>query len=717
MSVIQSIRDKYARWAVVAIALALTGFILTDYLSTRNRIFGGDSSTTLGTVNGKKIDYLEFEKRLKNMEEQAQAAGQQISEQDRHQNNEQLWNQEVELIIMNAEFEKLGLSVGKRELNDYLFGNNPPPDMKQRFSNEQGMYNAAAAQEFINQMKRSPNQSDRDGLNQYLAALEFSRMAEKYNSLFTNSVYIPKWMAEKANAEASLLGKISYTVYPYSKISDTTIKISDKEISDYLEKNKDRYKQEESRGIAYVVFDAAPKAEDSAATKKQVGDLKAEFEKTTDPAAFLARYGSTIEYFDGYNGKSQIQVPAKDSIFAMAKGAVYGPYADGGSFVLAKLIDTKTLPDSVKARHVLIQTYNPQSGQQMMDDSLAKKRIDSIETAIKTGARFDSLAIRLSDDKGSGARGGLLSNPQNPQTDYFTANQMVKEFNDFCFEGKTGESKVVKTVFGYHLIEILDQKNFQPAYKVAYFSKSVVASDETDRVALEEASKFASESRDLKSFDANVEKLKAKGIQKLISTNIRPNDISIQGISLFGNSRQLVRDIYKADKGDVLPQHRVGDKYIVAAVTEIFEEGTQPLSVARPLIEPLLRNRKKAEQIVQKLGKVTTLEAAAAAWQDSVQTADSIRWTSGPLGFEPQVIGAAFNSSSKGKVVTEPLRGTSGVYVIRVEEQTATSVATTVADVQNNLLQRTKQMHTFYVNPRNLLRQQAKIKDNRKNFY
>ena len=240
------------------------------------------------------------------------------------------------------------------------------------------------------------------------------------------------------------------------------------------------------------------------------------------------------------------------------------------------------LPDSVKTRHILIQTTDPQKGQQLLDDSTAKKRIDSIDVAIKGGARFDSLAVKYSDDKGSGAKGGLLSNPQNAQTNYYTYGQMVKEFNDFSFEGKTGEKKIVKTIFGYHLIEILDQKNFEPHYKVAYFAKKILASDETDRTALNDAGKFASESRDLKTFESNFEKnLKPKGYQKLIGENILPNANSIQGINTYGLSRQLVREIYKADKGDVLQQQRVGDKYIVSAVTEVYEEGVQPVTVAR----------------------------------------------------------------------------------------------------------------------------------------
>jgi len=102
MSVIQSIRDKYAKWAVVAIALALIGFILTDYFSAQNRM-GGAGSSTIGTINGKKIDYLDFETKLKAADaqgqQQAQQLGREYTDAERYQNNEQLWNQEVDRVV------------------------------------------------------------------------------------------------------------------------------------------------------------------------------------------------------------------------------------------------------------------------------------------------------------------------------------------------------------------------------------------------------------------------------------------------------------------------------------------------------------------------------------------------------------------------------------------------------------------------------------------
>ena len=728
MSVIQDIREKYAKWAVIAIALALLGFILTDYFSAKNRMFGGGNSRTIGSVNGKKIEYIDFETRLKAMDEQAQQQakqqGQEYTEQERYNNNQQLWNNDVDQIIMNAEFEKLGIDVGSKEFTNWLFGNNPPEELKRQFTDQQGNYDAAAAQNAINQMKRSANPVEKQQLEAFLSAMEYNRKVEKFRSLLTSSVYVPKWFVEKKNSENALLAKTSYVQYPFSKIGDTTIKVSDKEIEEYVNKRKETYKQEAARNIAYVVFDASPTVEDSAAVRDRVAELKDEFATTENPVTFLSKYGSTMEYYDGYNGESNIHVPNKDSIFNLSKGAVFGPYQDQGSYVLAKLIDSRSMPDSVKARHILIQTYNPQAGQQILDDSTAKNRIDSIETAIKGGARFDSLAVKYSDDKGSGEKGGLLSNPNNPSTNYFTAGAMVPEFNDFCFEGKTGEKKVVKTVFGYHLVEILDQKNFQPHYKVAYFAKNIIAGDETDQRVSEQAYKFANESKDLKSFEESVAKSNGQ-LQKFDATNIKPIDISITGLNQYGSSRQLVREIYKADKGDVLDPQKLGDlktgyKYVVAVVTDVLKEGTQPAYIARPFVETAIRNKKKADEIKKTIGAISTLEAAAQKINDTIANIDSLRLDlRNNYAFSPNVVGAIFNSSNKGKVITEPLVGANAVYVIRVNEITTTPVMTagSIEEQQKSLIANAKQFQQFYSNPSLLLRKIANIKDNRSEFY
>jgi peptidyl-prolyl cis-trans isomerase D len=149
--------------------------------------------------------------------------------------------------------------------------------------------------------------------------MEYNRKMEKYNSLLTNSVYYPKWYVEKQNTEAAGLAKISFVRYPYSKISDSAIKITDKEIEDYVNKNKDQYKQTESRSIAYTIFNAAPTEADSAQLRKQIADLKPEFATDTTPARFLSRYGSTIAYSDVFVGKTFMKMPAEGQHYSPCK--------------------------------------------------------------------------------------------------------------------------------------------------------------------------------------------------------------------------------------------------------------------------------------------------------------------------------------------------------------------------------------------------------------
>lgn len=709
MSVIQQIRDKYARWAVVAIAVSLLGFILMDAFSGRSS-FGGNS-TTIGKINGKEIEFVDFDRNVKAREEMYKQQGNDMGEATRQQVLEGVWEAEVTQQLMQDQFEKLGMTVGSKELTDMIYSDRPSQAALQMFGNAQtGEYNAQGLQQYVSQVKKSKDQAKLDELNNAFIQIENSRLMEKYMSLLTNSTYFPKWFVEKQNVDNSLIGNASFVAVPYATISDSAVKVSDDDIKKYMNEHKKDFEQkEETRSINYVVFSAAPTAADTAATKAQVEALKAPFAAAADPGAFVTQQGSTSPFYDGYFGASTIQIPVKDSIFALPDGGIYGPYLDGGSFVLARKVDMKVMPDSAKVRHILVQTTNPQTGQIILDDATAKKRIDSIHLAIKGGVNFDSLALRFSDDAGSKEKGGVY--------DYFPQGQMVKAFNEFAFEKPVGSRDVVKTEFGYHLIEVLGQKGSQPHYKVAYLSKAVVPSQETETAAANAANQFAGESKDLKAFNANFDKnLKGKGINKLVAQDIRPMDFQITGL---GASRQLVRAIFEADRGDVIQPERIGDNYVVAVVTDVNEAGMQSVSRARSTVEPILRNQKKAAQIKQRLDNVTTLETASTTLGQPIQTADSLRFV-GPnnvLGFESKVIGAVFNPANKGKVVPEAIEGQSGVFVVRVNNTATAPVGNANVEDQRRMMVMQARQAMMYRSPVDALKADAKIKDNRAKFY
>jgi peptidyl-prolyl cis-trans isomerase D len=339
-----------------------------------------------------------------------------------------------------------------------------------------------------------------------------------------------------------------------------------------------------------------------------------------------------------------------------------------------------------------------------MDDSVGKKRIDSIRNLIeKGGQRFDSVAAHLSDD-GSKVKGGKLG--------WFGPNQMVKEFQDFAFGHKVGDKGVVKSQFGWHYIEVTGQKNFEPGYKVAYLSRKIDASQETENTASGLASQFAGESRDARAFEDNIQK---GHLQRLVAPDITPAAISIIGL---GANRQLVRWIYDAEPGNVSEPFSVGDKYVVALLTEINKAGTMSATRARSTVEPILRKRKKAAEIIRRLGNPATLEAVASPGGQPVMHADTVNFSSGIVpnaGNEPKLVGAAFDKALAGKPASPPIAGNSGVFVIRVEKVSALSNPN--GDIQQQrfgLEQQQRQMAYQVVEQAVKL---AKITDNRGKFF
>lgn len=703
MSIIQQIREKYAAVGIGFIALSLIGFILMD--STKNNSGGIDPQDAIGEVNGRSFSYSEFLNRSKSIENMQAMNGRNVDEELRQQINGEVWRQMVERTVLEEECEKLGLVVTDKEFNDLLFGENPPQWLSQQFTDPAtGKFDVMGAKQAINEMKKNKAGGNTDMLEQfYLDPMLQTALSGKYYALQRNSAFIPKFMVEKTMADNSSTASFSFVNLPYAMVSDSAIKITDAMVDKYVAAHKSEFKQEDNmRSIAYVSFPFSASKTDSANVLDQVLSLKQEFATTANPGEFVGRNASIITYADEYFSKERIQIPQKDSIIGAGLGKVYGPYIDGNAFVLSRIVDVKTRPDSVKARHILIGTVDLQTQQPTLPDSIAKKRIDSIEAVVKGGGDFAALAAALSND-GSAQKGGDLG--------YFASGTMVKEFNDYCFTNPAGSRGVVKTQFGYHLIEIMDQKNFVPAYKIAYLAKSIDASMETVNDAMNAANQFSGNSRTLKAFDENVVK---QGLNKLLAPDIRENEYNIMGL---GVNRALVREIFEAEVGQVLDPVEMNGQYMVVVVTGAEKSGLMSAAKARPMVEPILKNEEKAKQIISKLGAITTLEALAAANNTNVQIADSISFVSpmiGGVGFEPKVAGFAFAKVNLNKVST-PVSGNSGVFVLQTRQVGATqSVSGNIVDTKNNLLNQARNVAVS--SSMQALREKASIKDNRSKF-
>jgi peptidyl-prolyl cis-trans isomerase D len=707
MSVIQKIREKYAAVSIAVIALSLIGFILMDALSSRTSLFGSNQ-TIIGEVNNEKINIQDFDAELTDMENNYRQQGMEVNENMRQQLIEMLWNNKVDEVLMNKEYEKLGLVFSAADLNEALYGENPPPALAQQFKNEQtGAYDAEAARKFINSLrKKKADDPQRQYVEKNLIGyLISSGIKNKYTSLVTGSAYYPKWLHDFEETNDNSMANFSYVFIPYTAITDTTIKVTDADINNYVKKHPKEFKQDESRSISYAVFDAAPTSADTQITKQAVLTQLDAFKSATNNEQFINVNGSALPFNDGYVLSSKFQAPNADSIKSLTDGAVYGPYIDANNYVVAKMIGKRALPDSVKCRHILIATKDAQSGQAILNDSVAKKRADSIAAVISTGADFASLAKELSNDPGSKDKGGEYEFSSQQFTN------LAKPFAEFIFYKNTGAKEVIKTDFGWHYIEVLEQKKFENAYKVAYFAKTIEPSTETINSASTAAVQFSSVSRDLKSFEKNCD---AKKITPRLA-DVRPNEFSISGL---GNARRLIKWVYENDKGSVSEPESIGDKYIVAVIKEIKEKGLMDAAAAKTTVEPILLSAKKAKQITDKIGNSKDLNAIATSFNVQPSRADSVIYASpfiSGIGNEPKVLGHVFNLSAKG-TVSSPINGNSGVFVIKTENiYMRPSQNLDYASKKAQIEQAIK--GSFSYRASESLKKSADIEDNRIKFY
>ncbi len=684
MQIIQKIRDKGAAIVIAVIALSLIGFILMDANLGSNR--SGSASPTIGKINGEKINSKDFNDKVQEIEQQY---GGKVSGAQIFQLRQSAWDQLVAERILTAEFEKLGLVYTPKELSATMFSEDAPQTLKQAFTDKStGRYDIVKAQQWWQTAKKSKGEQ-RDAIEkQIVEPMKLQALYGKYSGLIAASAYYPSWMKEKENVESKTFSTISYASIPYSVITDSTVAVSDNDIKDYLGKNKAAYTQDGGRMISYVSFSANPSSSDTLKTLESVSALKNAFAADTNAKVFVSRNMSSKTFSDAYIPKSKFTMQQKDSVTALAKGAVYGPYLDGNEFVVAKMADIKLLPDSIKCRHILIATADRQTGQPTMPDSIAKKRIDSVEMAVKSGASFDLLEAQYSTDEAAHKDKGVMTfdvaTIQNKE-------QFAPEFGEFLLNENGETKKTIKTNFGWHYIEILEKKNPSPAYNVAYLAKEISPSDETVNTASAKATRLSGEAKDKKLLEAYIAK---NGLQKIdVPGIIKENDYQLGALQ---DARQLVKWAFDAKEGDVSEPFNIGDQFVVGILNKIQPEGLPDATTSRPQVETKIRNLKKAELIKTKIKTATTLEAAAAAYNQTVSTAgaDSSLTFSAQIingvGQEPKVIGAAFNKAYQSKI-SEPITGSNGVYVIKVN-----SIAVKPADAPDvaakQVVERTKSL-------------------------
>jgi len=705
MATLQNIRNRAGVLVAIIIGLALLAFILGDLLRAGSSILQS-SKMDIGEIDGNSVKYNDFQQKVEQTADvyKMNSGNTQITDHAWSQIREQVWQGTIKENIMTPIYEKEGIAVSPEELFDMVQGNNIHPIIRQLFTNPQtGQFNKSTVLNFLKAVDSNAASNEQKTYWLYIEdQISKDRLYTKYIGLVSKGLFITKEQSKYSLASNSKIVNIQYIKQEYNTIPDSAVTVSESEINNYYKQHQSEYKETALREIQYVTFPVVASQKDDNDTKKWIDEIKNDFTSCKSNKEFV-NINSDVHFDDTYNKKDELSSELVDFAFNGKVGDVYGPYKKDGKYQLVKIDDIANLPDSVKARHILILPKT--AGSQKRAIEIA----DSLKNRIEKGESFDTLAKKYSEDKGSVARGGDLG--------WFKKNQMIKEFEDVCFTGKVGEIYTVTSKYGVHVIELMKKGKEEKQVKLAKLIRNIEPSNNTYQAVYAMASEFASKTETVAQFKENIKK---DNLNKKIA-RVKENDEQITGLD---KSRLLIRAAYTAKNNTVLKNKEgssifeFGDNFVIGILSEARNNGIATLESVRPRIVMAVKKGKKAKIIAAKMKEATTgndLEATAKKLNTEVKDANNITFNSytAAYGMEPAVTGTLISLGTN--KISTPIEGLTGVYLAKViseKENTNTGTEETeAAKLTQSLSYRTN--YFAY----ETLKNKAEIEDLRSKFY
>ena len=709
MATLEKIRNK-ATLLIVVVGVALFAFIIGDFLRSGSTFFQQSKEKVI-IVDGNSVGIRDYQQRVEYLSNLYKGSGN-LTEEQQNQIRENVFQEFVNDILLKEAAEKIGIAVGKEELNDLILGNNISPVILQipDFQNEQtGQFDKGAFIQFL-QVAESDDiglyppeaQQQIMQMKEYWKALQKNVVSQRLNSklmsLLSSGIAYNSLDAKQQFEETAANVDFDYVMQPVSSIPDSLVNVSDSEIAKLYEERKEFYKQDESTIIDYIAVNIAPSPADFNDVAQQMEQIKQELSTAADVNEIVVDNSDT-PYLNIFSTLSNLSPEVAEFVQAEAVGSIYGPVLTENIYSLSKLVDTTVAPDSVFTYIITLPQFN--------DEVRLKQFSDSLIGLLKGGKPFTELAMEATNGQGNGEMGwqtelSLLGNGAD--------HQIIES----AFSAKVKEPQVVESSIGAVLIQVTERTKPVTKYKVAEIQKTVTPSNETHNNLYNELNQFISKNNSGKAFRDSASHA---GYFLQPDIAIRANQYNLSAIK---NSRQVIRWAFENGKGRVSDVFECEDYFIVATIVGKTKEGYRSLNEVSDILKRELLNKKKGEKILAdlKAKNLSSLEQYAEAMNTTVQNVQSVNFNTARIvgiGAEPIVnINAV---SSQIGVVTAPFAGNSAVFVLSVTDKKDNEQVYDEATMKSQLQMQNMYRLSQIIQSGALLQENAKIEDNRIRFY
>ena len=666
MAALGKIRSK-GGILVGAIGLALFAFLAGDAARSCDGI-KGEARQQIGEILGKKISVQDYQKLIDEYQSAIKFTMQRdnLTDQELNQVKDQVWQQLVSNRVIEADAEKVGLTVTEKEIQNVLNEGTNPMLVQTPFVNQQtGRFDVNALKQFFDSYNKakaakSPQVEQMQAIYDYWLFVEKNLRAQllgqKYQALLASCVLSNKAEAKMAFKDNNEESQIQLASLAYSTVKDADVKVTDDDLKAKYEELKPAFRQNvETRDIKFVDFQIKASAADRSQVVKEMNDFQKQLASAKDPAAVVSKSGSEIPYLGlPVSNKAYQQYPdiasKIDSLSVGTTGVVEN--AQDNTLNIIRVLSKAQLADSIQFRQINIAAATPDE---------ARAKADSIQKALAGGADFDALAKRYG---------------QTGEKVWFTGQQYEmapsmsqdnRTFINALLNGEVNATQNLALTQGNIILQVLDKKAFTTKTTVAVIKKVVDFSKATRSNAYNKFSEFVAKSSTVADLEKNAPK---SGYQVQSLNDISTAEHYVGGIP---GTHDALKWLFEAKQGEVSPLYECGnnDHLLVIALTAVHPQGYRSWDDAQ--VKEILKREvikdKKAEKLMAKLKGVNSI-AAAQAKGAKVSSVNQITFAAPAFvqatgSVEPALSGAVAGTAA-GKFSKAPVKGNAGVYVFQV---------------------------------------------------
>lgn len=682
MATLQKLRDK-GSLLVAFVGIALFAFIAGDIVKLFQKTT--TEAVTVGSINGEEITYDEFYQFRNQCEKYYSFVYNKavLNEGDQERVTEMAWNALVRSRILDSHTNQAGLAVTKEELDQFIMSinwavwnnnmamrNSNATMMPPVFLSENGAFNAELfnnSLRFVEEYKGQPMARETAQVfescenaiaawNYFKTSIKSDIAEQKLASLYRSGASTQNQAVAKSNFE---LDNSSYSIevaaYPYRSLADSLANISDNEIADYYNANKELYKNyEDLYDVAYIRQEIRPSRADLENLEaKFAGYAESLRKEDADIKDIQFRSSSEINY-DGFmwtEKSGRFSKAHLDEIKNYKSGQVGEPFQnwDNNTYNLVYVARKEMVPDSIKFRYIAIQSEMPE---------LLKSTTDSLMAELNKKVEFDSIAKNY------------MSGTIEFKTDLFytgDAGQIITaspEVQTLVYNAKVNAINAIEvnpnTKF---IIQVMNKKGSVEAYDAFVIQRKMQISNETYNQKYNDFSQSVAACKNVNEF---IQQHPGAEHCQLSASNANINGIA--------GTRELLRWVLRGNNGkisEILNYSDGNKKYLmVVAVKGVTPKGYVALDEVKSLIVNNLRNEKKGDLIASEL-KGKSFE--------ELKNIKNVVFNEKPIpnvnykketfvsatGANEAVISAAVANMQEGEV-SDPIKGDKAVYVVKV---------------------------------------------------